>query len=64
MSLRPDSLLEFFARHYFAGMLKQDPQDMEGLNLKLDPDAVLAQFTGAQINLKVVEAQNLFGWPD
>lgn len=53
---RPDSLLKFFASHYFAGVLQQNLEDLEGLNLQFDPDAMFMQFTRTKVSFKVAEA--------
>jgi len=51
----PDPLLEFFAGYGFAGTLKQNLEDLEGLNLEFNTDPVLAQFTSTQVGSKWVE---------
>src|SRR5271168_2295884 len=58
---RPDTLLDYFARHYFAGMLQENPQDLERLVLKFDLYAPLAHFAGLQIDLEHAEANGIRG---
>jgi len=41
----PEPLMEFFAGNDIAGMLQQQRQYLEGLILKFQADAVLAQLT-------------------
>src|SRR5260370_12542220 len=48
----PEFFLKFLASYDFAGVLKQHRQELEGLFLKADSHAVLAQFTGAKIQLE------------
>src|ERR1700688_4371973 len=48
----PKFFLKFFASYDLAGVFKQHRQDLEGLILKANPKAVLAQFAGAKIQLE------------
>src|ERR1700675_3435270 len=48
----PECFLKFFASYDLAGVLKQHGQDLEGLFLKANSQAVLAQFAGAKIQLE------------
>jgi hypothetical protein len=52
---RPDLFLEFFAANYLTGVLKQNLENLEGLNLEFDADAMFSQFTGRQTDIEVVE---------
>ena len=54
---RPKSFLEFLASYHVSGMLKQHRQDLQGLFLKANPQAVLAQFAGAKIQLENSKSQ-------
>jgi hypothetical protein len=49
---------QFIARYSLTRMLKQKDQQMKGLVLKLNVDAVLAQFSRSDINFKGSEAKN------
>jgi len=53
---RPQALLKFVPRNNVTPAFKQYLEDVERLVLKLDPDAVFAQFACAQIQLENVEA--------
>jgi hypothetical protein len=48
----PELFLEFLTSYDIAGVLKQQDQDLEGLFLKADSQAVLAQFTGTKIHFE------------
>src|SRR6266849_2926112 len=48
----PESSLKFLASYDLAGVLKQHRQKLEGLFLKANCQAVLAQFAGAKIQLE------------
>ena len=48
----PELLLELLASYDLAGMLEQHRQDLEGLFLKPDSQAVLAQFASAKIQFE------------
>src|SRR5579864_2997706 len=52
----PDALLKLPTRHNFAGILHEDPQDMEGLLLQSDLQPVFAQFSTLEVKLEDVEA--------
>jgi hypothetical protein len=56
----PKSLLEFLARHNFAGPLEQHRQHLKGLFLKPYLHSVLAQLTALKINCEGRE-RNLVG---
>jgi len=58
---RPDRRAQLFPGYYLAGMLQQQREHMEGLLLKLDPYALLAQFARPQVKLKRSEVQDR-GW--
>ena len=48
----PEFLLKFLATDDLAGVLEQHRQELEGLLLKPDPQAALAQFAGTKIQLE------------
>jgi hypothetical protein len=48
----PQPLLKVFAPDDLAGVLEQHRQDLEGLLLKPDLQAALAQFASAKVNLE------------
>src|SRR5580700_5596439 len=50
--LRPEFFLKFLASYDLAGALNQHRQELEGLFLKANPQAVLAQFASAKIQLE------------
>jgi hypothetical protein len=49
---RPELFLKFLASYDLAGMLKQHRQDLEGLFLKPDSYAMLAQLTSGEIQFE------------
>jgi hypothetical protein len=49
---RPEFSLKFLATYDFAGALKEHREDLEGLLLKPNSKAVLAQFASAKIQLE------------
>jgi hypothetical protein len=51
----PDPLLEFLPGYGFAGTLKQNLENLEGLNLEFNTDSVLAQFTDVEVGSKWAE---------
>jgi hypothetical protein len=53
----PELFLKFLACDYFAGVLKQENQDAEGLFLKPDSEPVLAQFASAKIQFEHSEKE-------
>ena len=48
----PELLLKFLAADDLAGVLEQHRQDLEGLLLKPDSQAALAQFASTKIHLE------------
>ena len=64
----PEFFLKFLATYDLAGVLKQHRQDLEGLFLEPDSQAVLAQFASAKIQLENSkteppgEADGLLAW--
>jgi hypothetical protein len=48
----PEFFLNFLAGYDFAGMLQQCCQDLEGLFLKANPQAMFAQFAGSKIEFE------------
>ena len=48
----PELLLQFLAADDLAGVLEQHRQDLEGLLLKPDSQAALAQLAGTKIQLE------------
>src|SRR5208337_5555704 len=62
---RPNLCAQLVPRHDLAGILQQGAEDLKRLFLKSDTGAVLAQFSGDQIDLKNAKAQKpgfLVGW--
>ena len=57
---RPDLFLEFFAANYLTVALKQNLEDLEGLNLELDSDAMFSQIAGTQADIELVETDGPF----
>jgi len=53
---RPKFLTEFLTRYQLA-LSEQESEDLKGLVLELQADAVLVQLTGMQIEVKDAEAQ-------
>jgi hypothetical protein len=53
---RPDSLLQLFPRNHRARIFQQNLQNLQGLLLKLDSDALLAWFPSAQVHFENTEA--------
>src|ERR1700683_934064 len=60
---RPDSRLKFLASDNLAGTLQQHLEQLEGLAAQAQPYAVLAQFSGMDIQLISVEPKLLGNWP-
>ena len=61
----PQPLLKVFAPNDLAGVLEQHRQDLEGLLLKPDLQAALAQFASTKINLEHPKTEppgNLMVW--
>jgi hypothetical protein len=54
---RPEFCLKFLASYHVSGTLKQHRQDLQGLFLKANPQAVLAQFASAKIQLENSKSQ-------
>jgi len=54
--IRPELLANFFAEHYFTGMLQQHHQYLYGLLAQPDANAVLSQFAGADFELEGAKA--------
>src|SRR5215469_2486063 len=54
----PKFFLKFLTGYDLAGVLKQHYQDLEGLFLKPDLQAVLAQFARTQIHLEDAESES------
>ena len=50
--LRPQPRAELLSRHHRARFLDQRPQDLQRLGLQFDADALLAQFTGIDLELE------------
>jgi hypothetical protein len=48
----PEFFLKFLASYDLAGVLQQYRQELDGLFLKANSQAVLAQFAGARIQLE------------
>ena len=46
---RPETIANLVAGDDFAGFFEQQGEDLERLVLQLDAEAVLAKFTGAQV---------------
>jgi hypothetical protein len=53
----PEFFLKFLASYDFAAVLKQHRQDLEGLFLKPNQEAVLAQFASTKIQFENSEAE-------
>jgi hypothetical protein len=53
----PQLLPDFFAGDGLAGALEQDEQEIEGLLLKFDARAFLAEFVGARIDFEDTETE-------
>ena len=53
--------MQFLARDDLAGMLEQHRQDLKGLFLDFDLQAVLAQLGGAKVNLEGSEPGQAWG---
>ena len=51
-AVRPDCLRDFFASKDFAGALEEHEEDLEGLGVELDPDSLLAKFSGGRVRLE------------
>jgi hypothetical protein len=58
----PDSLLQLFPRDHRAWIFQQNLKNLQGLLLKLDLDALLAQFPGANIHFVDAEANRGLHW--
>jgi len=56
---RPKPSLEVLSRHQLAGAFQQHSKDLEGLLLKLNPQATFANLAGAEVNLEDSEADSL-----
>ena len=55
----PELLVQFLARDDLAGMREQHRQDLKGLFLDFDLQAVLAQLGGAKVNLEGPEVNDV-----
>jgi len=53
--------LEFFAGDQLAGALQKGLENLKGLHLELEADAVLVQFAGGQVGFKVAETDDPVG---
>jgi len=42
----PDALSDLLAREDLSGPVEEHEEDLEGLGVELDPDSLLAQFSG------------------
>jgi len=58
----PDFLLQLFPRDHLARIFQQNLKNLQGLLLKLDLDALLAQFPGAQVHFENTEANRRLHW--
>src|SRR5262252_2169403 len=56
---RPDLPSQRLTAHNFAGVFQQNLQDLKWLLLKLDPQALLAQFYGFDVCFEVPEADRI-----
>jgi hypothetical protein len=54
-------LTQLFSGDHLNGMVHEDEQDLKGLLLELDFDAVFAQFACADVQLKCTEARCAIG---
>jgi hypothetical protein len=57
----PELFLQLFARYHLAGALQQNRQDLEGLFLQPDAQAMFVQFASAKIHLENSEADSPVG---
>ena len=48
----PELLANFLAEHYLTGLLQQHYEDLHGLLPHADANAVLSQFTGADLKFE------------
>src|SRR5262249_2602172 len=53
----PELLAELFAGQHFSRSLEQHHQHVERLSLQPEPDAVLAQLAGADVDLESAESE-------
>ena len=58
---RPQRCAQHIAGHHFSPHLQQHDQDLEGLTLQLDADAVFAQLRRIGENLKIAETIDAWG---
>jgi len=58
---RPQLFLQLFASYHLASSLQQHRQDLEGLFLQPDAQAMFAQFSSAKIHLKNSETESAVG---
>jgi hypothetical protein len=56
----PEFLAQFFSRNNFSFTLKKSDKHSKGLFLKLDLDAILAEFAAADINFKDSKSNDLW----
>jgi hypothetical protein len=49
---RPEVLLEFVTRYYFARVCQQEPENLERLVPQFEPQALFAQFARVQVDFK------------
>jgi hypothetical protein len=57
----PEPLTEFLARDQVARLFQQQRQNLEGLFLKIDPDARFSQLARPAIQLKNAKSDNTLG---
>ncbi len=53
----PEAFAQFLSRDNFAGILKKDNQNLEGLFCELESETVLAELAGLQIHLENAKMQ-------
>src|ERR1700682_2926417 len=55
----PEAALQFFASDHFPAVFQKDGEDLTGLFLELDANAVLAEFAGPEVKLVNAEAHRV-----
>jgi hypothetical protein len=55
----PEALLQFLASDHFAAMFEKDGENLAGLFLKFYPNAMFAQFAGAEVEFVRAKAQRV-----
>ncbi len=58
----PHARAKLVSGHKLAGFFQEKLEDFEGLVLKLDPDALSAQFRGVRVELKDAELEHSADW--